>query len=160
MITQERLKELLHYDPATGVFTWRRAKGPWMKAGMRAGSINTDGYRQIKISGEAYSASRLAWLYMTGAWPPGELDHKDLDEDHNAFENLRPATRAQNVANQKARRDGLKGTRKMASGRFIAQITISGQTIHLGTFDTEAAAHAAYMARAIGAFGEFANSGQ
>jgi hypothetical protein len=100
-LTAERLRELLHYDPDTGDFTWRTARKR-IPAGAIAGTVER-GFRRITIGGgrhgPRYSAHRLAWLYMTGAWPNGYLDHINRDPDDNRFANLRLATNSQNQAN-------------------------------------------------------------
>lgn len=67
MISQERLKELVRYDPQTGIFTARgKRKGVQMKDG-RLGSLNKAGYLVTRVEGKKPFLSRLAWLYMTGA---------------------------------------------------------------------------------------------
>lgn len=79
MLTQERLKELLTYEPATGVFRWRERRGNQgggcVAPGDEAGSVYKNGYRMIGVGGRRYGAHRLAFLYMTGAFPPAEVDH-------------------------------------------------------------------------------------
>jgi hypothetical protein len=101
-ITAERLRQLLHYDPERGVFTWlsRPAERSWNTrfAGTRAGTINGLGYVVIGILGRRYKAHRLAWLYVHGEWPGRELDHINCDKSDNRIANLRPATRSQNIA--------------------------------------------------------------
>ncbi|WP_439374943.1 HNH endonuclease [Bradyrhizobium sp. DASA03120] len=72
MITADRLRQLLDYDPATGIFRWKANTNPrHPKKGEIAGNINSVGHRRICIDGRFYQASRLCWLYMTGCWPTG-----------------------------------------------------------------------------------------
>lgn len=155
-LTQGDLKESLHYNPKTGVFTRKKSSGN-VKAGQVAGGKQSDGYLQIRIKGRRYLASRLAWLYMTGEWPKAEIDHIDRNRANNAFGNLREATRSQNGANTKAL-CGMKGASfHKAAGKWRADITVMGQAKYLGLFDTELDAHNAYRVAAAEAFGEFAN---
>lgn len=98
-LTAERLRELLHYDPGTGAFTWRVFRSGFKPAGSLAGNVGCDGYRRIGVENRIYCEHRLAWLYMTGAWPKHEIDHRNLDKADNRFANLREATRWQNRHN-------------------------------------------------------------
>lgn len=98
ILTAARLRELLDYDPVTGIFTWKTSfRGT--AAGSVAGCVESRGYRRIRVVGRRYRASHLAWLYVHGEWPPDQLDHKDNIRDHDWIDNLRPATNAQNGAN-------------------------------------------------------------
>lgn len=107
-MTQAELKRLLNYDPVTGVFTWAYPRQA-IKVGMAAGTKHKQGYVQIRIDGKAYYAHRLAWLYMTGSWPPNQLDHINLDKADNSFSNLRLATNGQNQANKPRQRNNTSG---------------------------------------------------
>src|SRR5690606_34614864 len=100
MLTQQRLKELLYYDPETGIFTRLVGRsGPRARAGDVAGSDNGKGYIRIYVDGRPYKAHRLAWFYMHGEWPE-EIDHRNGERADNRLSNLRPVTRQQNNLNQ------------------------------------------------------------
>ena len=83
-----------------------------------------------------------------------EVDHKDRNGLNNRHVNLRPATHAQNIRNQ--RRIGLKGIKSRPNGKWQARIRVNKQYVHLGTFETSQAAADAYDAAALTYFGEFA----
>jgi hypothetical protein len=110
MLTQERLKELLFYDPDTGIFTWRvnRGRGPGgctlggKLKGKVAGSLHPDNRIFIHIDRRMYGAHRLAFLYVYGRWPEPEVDHIDRDMSNNRISNLREATRRQQNGNRRA----------------------------------------------------------
>ena len=87
MITQSKLKELLHYDPETGHFTYLIAKGRCRK-GLRAGTLHTRGYRKIGINGHLYMEHKLAWLYEHGDWPKTSMYHINSIRDDNSADNL------------------------------------------------------------------------
>ena len=98
MLTQDYLKELLHYNPITGDFTWNNTRGG-SSAKSLAGAKGKLGYRRISIDTRLYLAHRLAFLYMEGRLPSGNVDHKDGDPSNNSWCNLRECTQAQNVQN-------------------------------------------------------------
>lgn len=158
---QERLKEVLDYDLETGVFTNKVMRG-LHHIGEIAGGIASHGYRKINIGGRKYSAHRLVWLYVTGSWPDGDLDHKNLDKDDNRFENLRLANDSLNGANRRRRSDNTSGFKGVSFihdiGKWRAYVggSGSGGIAYLGCFNTPQEAHAAYVIAADKAFGEFA----
>lgn len=161
-LTAERLREVLHYDPETGVFTWLVKTSNRVHVGRVAGTSHKIGYRMIAIDGHLYYAHRLTWFYMTGKWPNAALDHGNLDKDDNRFANLREATMSQNLANTRARSDNTSGLKGVGwderRGKWMARITTRGKRRHLGRFDCPAAAHLAYVVAAHKHFGEFARS--
>lgn len=169
LLTQAILKSLITYDPATGMFRWlpRPGKTAWNTryAGKPAGFDWTVGgvvYRSIRIFDWPFLGHRLAWLYMTGAWPASGIDHRDGDGLNNRWANLREATKVQNAGNVKAKRrntSGFKGVSQTPNGRFRASIQSNGNWRHLGTFMTAEEAHSAYIAAAIETFGDFARAG-
>jgi hypothetical protein len=163
-LTQERLKELLSYDPLTGVFLWRVDRGG-KKAGDVAGCRKRT-YTVISVDDRIYRAHLLAWLYMTGKWPNPFVDHRDLDKHNNIWTNLREATKSQNMANVgliKSNKSGLKGVSRYRAGEsygkpWQSHIQKDGKVMHLGHFATKEEAHVAYVIAAERLFGEFARA--
>lgn len=98
-ISVERVREVLSYDPLTGIITWAIDMGN-QKKGTIAGGMSTKGYWQIKIDGILYFAHILIWLGMTGEYPINEIDHKDTNRINNKWENLREATHNENQRNK------------------------------------------------------------
>lgn len=152
MLTLERLKEFLIYDPQTGHFIRRVSPSQKFKAGTIAGGTKTDknGYRAIGIDGRHYRAHRLAWLYMTGHWPYGVIDHKNGEVDDNRFDNLRDTTtqgNSQNLSRQRNNSSGLLGvTWDKHEDKWKAHIQVDGRHYHLGLYSDKNVAHAAYCA--------------
>jgi hypothetical protein len=155
---------LLSYDPATGIFRWlveTHGHGGKIMPGDVAGTPK-DGYVQIKIFGRVYRAQHLAWLFMTGEWPPVDVDveHENRNRSDNAWLNLRLATRSQNNMNAGLRSDnksGQKGVgRRNDTGRWYARVTVDRRVILLGHFDSFDDAVAARRAAERQHFGEFA----
>lgn len=149
MLTQERLKELLSYDPSTGAFTWVAPLSTRMKAGDLAGYLRKDGYIQIYLEGVRYMAHRLAVLWVKGQFPTDKVDHKNNVRSDNRWDNLREGTQSFNMQNlKKAHKDsvtGLLGAYPYGD-KFRAQIMVSGKLKNLGLFDTAEKAHSEYMA--------------
>lgn len=140
MITQTRLKEVVEYDPSTGVFTWKKRLAICITVGAEAGKnpCKRFGYRQIKIDDVLYKAHRLAWLYMTGQWPE-QIDHINHDRADNRWENLRNVSPQGNSKNKYIRKDNTSGVQGVGwhsdTGKWRARITHNGELIHLGLFN-------------------------
>lgn len=145
-LTHVRLKELLHYEPNTGWFTWRVAS-PLATVGERAGGFHGYGYRTIGLDYNKFLEHHLAWLYMTGEWPEHEVDHINNARDDNRWGNLREATRTQNNHNKKRTRTGTTGhTGVYVCGRrYRASLNHSRSEISLGVFATVAEARVARL---------------
>lgn len=147
-LTLDRARELVSYDPDTGVFTWNVTRAGTAKAGNPAGTVSSQGYVDLKLDGRRYKAHRVAWLLMTGAWPVGDVDHRDGSRLNNRWKNLRDASRSLNMQNQRRARRGTKSGLLGVTPyrrRWVAQIGANGRTRHIGVFDTPEAAHAAYL---------------
>jgi hypothetical protein len=160
-LTAERAHELLSYDPEMGEFRWRVRRGR-SKAGSQAGSPHPQGYIRIRIDGVGYAAHRLAWFWMKGEWPQGEVDHRNRNRAVNRWRNLRLATRPENAANASLRIDNRSGFRGVsyckAGGRWMAYVRKAGKQRYLGLFDTPEVAGAVAQAARQAAFGAFAST--
>ena len=151
-ITQAKLKELLDYNPETGVFV--RKTGRF--AGNIAGAIQTHGYVMFGLLGKVWLAHRLAWIYVHGV-TPNDIDHKDRVKHNNRISNLRECTNQENQFNRDKPRvntSGYKGV-ILHRGRWTARIKISQKVKHIGYYDTPELASEAYIAKAKELHGEF-----
>jgi hypothetical protein len=165
MLTQERLKQILDYNPDTGIWIWIGKTHPRTNdslIGTVAGT-NIHGYREIIVAGYHYYAHRLAWFYMTGMWPK-QIDHINGIKDDNRWSNLREATRSQNSFNRPKQRNnssGYKGVTKIISGtrnpkvKWAARIMHNQKGIHIGLFDSKEDAAQAYNQTAMKLHGEY-----
>lgn len=160
-IQQDRLRELVFYDPDTGVFT--RASTPSRrhadKVGQPCGGVSAStGYVEMYVDGANRLAHRLAWIYVHGSIPEGmRIDHANRDRTDNRLANLRLATHADNLRNCKLRPDNTSGVKGVSFDRSRGKWTAAVGRVKLGRFDTLADATAARQAAAREAFGAFAN---
>lgn len=146
-ITQARLKELVHYEPKTGIFTWKvtlaNGRGG---TGAVLGNVMNMGYVRANVDGVSYLLHRLAFLFMTGQWPEIDIDHINGIRTDNRWKNLRSVDRKMNLENKRKAMPGKKsgkllGSFKCSKNRWQARIN----RLYLGTFETEEAAHQAYL---------------
>lgn len=162
-LTAERLRELLHYDPKTGVFVRKQMKSrygttaPNSRYSMKAaGCLSSKhgpsaGYVKISVDGRRYFAHRLAWLYVYGAWPSGTVDHINGDRSDNRIENLRDVAHYVNIQNQRKVSVGNKYSSLLGAHwsitrkKWRSSIMVKLCPIHLGWFDTDEEAHQAYL---------------
>lgn len=149
-LTATRVREVLAYDPDTGVFTWKVRTSNRAHLGAEAGRVGANGYRYLGLDGSLHLAHRLAWLYVHGVWPADMIDHIDGDRLNNRIANLRPADMRRNQQNRKGpqanNRSGLLGVSWSKQARkWHAQISDAGQSHHLGYFACPEEAHAAYL---------------
>jgi len=143
-MTYEAVRELLHYSPDSGRFTWKPRDRRWFKseanfkafkklyANQEAGSLRTiDGGYQLRVIvllDKHYAAHRLAWLYMTGSWPESDIDHINRDARDNSWKNLRLAQgmNSRNLSRHGRNKSGVSGVSwSKRAGKWYAQFNTS-----------------------------------
>ena len=136
MINQNRLKNVLDYDPETGVFTWKIKPSQRVNIGDVAGTKTPRGYQKIMINGEYLFAHRLAWLYVYGEFPKNEIDHINQVTSDNRISNLRDVTHTENNKNAKMREDNSSGYTGVswhkAGKKWQAKVKLNGKSLYLG----------------------------
>ena len=135
ILTQNRLKELLHYDPLTGIFTWKIDKGS-AKAGSRAGT-KSHNYRQIKVDGVIILEHRLAFLYMLN-YMPEQVDHDNHITADNRWINLYPSDYKRNGRNHKRTKRNTSGFVGVSwdklNNKWLVRVRINGKDTNLGRY--------------------------
>jgi len=139
MLTQDRLKELLHYDEETGIFT-RKTRVANRLAGSVSGARHNKGYIQIMIDGENHLAHRLAWFYVYGKWPINQIDHINRIKTDNKIKNLRDVDSSinqHNVGIRSHNSSGVTGVYKSSrSKKWVATIEVRNKKHCLGTYSS------------------------
>lgn len=159
-LTADILRQLVHYDPETGVMTWKERDISWFNkdgycgplrncnswnaknAGKKIGTVcpNRYGYLMYstRIFSERYLVSRLIWLYMTGQHPANEVDHINRDCLDNRWVNLRDVHGSINGRNRSKRRTS--NVKKVgvywvkSKHKWTALINYKGEQIYLGDY--------------------------
>lgn len=170
MLTQEKLKEILNYDPETGLFKWKERT--WLEgkqktfnvrfSGKIAGSLSNSGYLQIGINNKDYLCHRLAWFYIHGYWPKDYIDHIDRNKTNNKISNLRLATNSENSQNIVKCHPNNKYSKLLGAhydkrrNLYYSVIVINKKRNWIGWFKTAIEAHNAYVIekRKIHPFGQ------
>lgn len=142
MLTQNRLKQVLHYEPLTGMFTWL-VSGNGRNIGAEAGSVvkarNELKYQTISVDGKTYFAHRLAFLYMTGLFPVNVVNHIDGDGLNNVWLNLEDVTQAVNLQSDNIVSRSKSGVRGVywnpKAQRWQANYVRDGVRYYIGLFD-------------------------
>ena len=142
MITHERAKECLDYNPDTGEFRWKSVAGKTNAyAGKSAGNLDPSGYVTIKVDYRKYPAHRLAFLIVNGEFPPELTDHINGVKNDNRWSNLRFADNSLNQRNAKISSRNTSGVPGVCfnkrKGKWVARImTQDGIRKSLGYFNT------------------------
>lgn len=147
ILTQERLQELMHYDPDTGDFKWKVQKARCIKIGEVIHRIDYKGYVVVKIDGKTYKLHRLVFLYMEGYLPENQVDHINRIRNDNRWCNLREVSKQCNLRNSKQRIDNTSGVKGVCwfkrDNKWQVNIRILDKKHYLGLFNdfAEAVAH-------------------
>lgn len=134
-LTLKRLKYLMFYDPETGFWSHKVARGG-VKVGAIVSSVNGKGYVQVSVDGVRYESQILIWFYMTGKWSKKLIDHEDTNLINNKWKNLRQATHAQNFANSRMSRKNTTGHKNVGFYKRTKKWRAGIAGKHLGYFDT------------------------
>ncbi len=157
-----RLREILNYNPETGIFSWKNPNQGKAKKGQIINGWNAGkGYKMVGLDFHRYYLHRLAWQYVYGKPPKNQIDHINCIKTDNRICNLREATATQNAHNMLSRKNisGYKGVYfERRTGKWFSAIRANGKSIHLGTFNAPQKAHDAYAKAARKHFGEFART--
>lgn len=152
-LTHILVRELVHYDPLTGIFIDKVGNGS-RKAGSEIKSSHSEGYIKVSLLGRQLMAHRLAIFYMTGQLPPEDVDHINGIRNCNIYSNLRCVSRSVNMQNLREPKSDKRGRTSQYLGvswakdkkRWVAGIKIpKGKRISLGYFESELDAHNAYL---------------
>lgn len=150
ILTQERLKELLHYNPETGIFTWKsktHSKSPVI-IGSELKNTDKDGYLRVSLFCKYYKLHRLAWFYVFGHWPKNQIDHINCNKKDNRINNLRDVSQSQNMQNIHTsncnKESGLPRGIYFELGKYRARIKSNNVIKNLGSFDSLSDAVNAY----------------
>lgn len=147
MLSQERLKQVLSYDPDTGIFFRKTKHRRWKD---KPCGSTTKGRVYIQVDKKLYLAHRLAFLYMTGEWPKHQVDHINVQQEDNRWNNLRDVLQRVNLENKIRAKagtaTGLLGVQiNNKCNSYMARISAKGKVYYLGSYDTPEKAYAVYV---------------
>lgn len=161
-LTAEFVREIFTYDPDSGELRWKKNINRMHKIGKLAGWTRGSKYSRIVINKKWYYTHRIIYLYMTGTWPPKEVDHVLGNAQDNRWEKLRAATPQQNKWNSKIRSTnttGFKGVSFRVGSKlpWFARLFVNGKNMYLGSYATREQAYATYCEAVKRYHKEFAN---
>lgn len=149
-LTHERLKQLVSYNPETGLFTRLIATSRSTKVGEQIGTIHRSGYIYAMLDYETFSAHRLAWFYVHGKMPKYDIDHINGNKTDNRISNLRDVKMQVNMQNERKPRktntSGYLGAYfRKERNKWVALLTVDGKQKRFGSFNTPEEAHQEYL---------------
>lgn len=140
IISQEELRKQVHYDPETGEI--RRIVKVINSTNIGevvVGNVSHYGYLRINILGKRYLQHRIAWLYMYGEYPDGDMDHINQVKTDNRICNLRKVTRSQNMQNTGKPKNNTSGTRgiwwRKDTKKWAVELCRDKKKFSVGCFD-------------------------
>ena len=143
------LREILDYNPETGVLTWRarpiehfkslRSFKMWNTryAGIEAGTNSPASYKSVRLDGNSFLTHRIAYFMHYGI-EPDNIDHINHDGMDNRIENLRSVSNEENMKNrtlQSNNKSGVNGVSWFKNmNKWVAKIAVDNKDKHLGYF--------------------------
>ena len=156
-LTCDYLKSVLNYNPDSGVFTRKKRTSNSVAIGDVAGGVNSIGYVTISLLNKRFSAHRLAWMYMNGSMPNGEIDHINRVRDDNRICNLRDVTSKQNSRNTGLSNRNTSGYKGVSYDKkrelWTATMSINGKSTYLGASTSPEGAAEKYSNKEIELYG-------
>lgn len=151
-ITPELLRQLLRYEPETGMYFWKERPASmfssegyckkWNTQYANKQSMTTkggDNYYQIRVLGINFKAHRVVWAMHYGEWPNGSIDHINGVQTDNRITNLRVVSHSENLKNMGVRKNNTSGVVGVCwdkrEHRWKAFIRQGGKMFNLGNFD-------------------------
>lgn len=132
------LKNVIHYDPSTGIVDRHIRKYLRTDRKIPFGSItNTFGksYIRLQLFGRLYMAHRIIWFYVHGVWPK-YIDHIDGNGMNNKLCNLREVDIQENLKNKRIYTKNTTGVSGVVylekTNNYKVDIVINKQKIYLG----------------------------
>ena len=156
----QELKEIVHYDPETGIMKWAKLLNARAPIGKECGRTMTRGYRAFIVRRKTIYTHRAAWAYVNGSWPKNTIDHINGNKSDNRISNLREATSGENNRNSKTPKSNTSGVKGVSWNskhqRWRARVGINKKDIHVGEFLTIQQAENAIIEMRKTLHGEFA----
>lgn len=167
--------DYVDYDPEAGILSWSqnfrhgnfsRCVGEPVNTHklFSGGETEDKAYLRFCFGGKLHLVHVVAWKKLNGKDVPKGffVDHINRDRMDNRACNLRLANNFENTHNAGTRKDnrlGVKGVRKLPSGRYWVRVRHLNVRYNLGTFDTIEEAVQAANAFREKHHGEFASDG-
>jgi len=124
----------LSYD--TGRLFWVNPLSNRVKPCQEAGWVKSSGYRVVSLNKRVVPTHHLVWCIFNGDFIEAgkDIDHVNGNKLDNRIENLRVATRSENLLNKRpyGKTSPYKGVYQHTSGRFYARF----REDYLGIYDT------------------------
>ncbi len=139
-ITAETVRKLFNYNPEEGHLRWKVSRPKAIKGGIAGYISKSDGYRYVCFDYNEMLSHRIIWLWMTGAWPKCQIDHKNRIKSDNRWTNLREATNSQNNVNRpsgKSSNTGVTGVwYDKKRDQYRVKIQVKGHEYTIGRYNT------------------------
>ena len=137
LLNQERMQKLFEYKD--GSLYWKMKIAKCIKIGAEAGFKQGNGYRGVVIDKKIYSLHRIIFLHQHG-YLPEIVDHIDGDILNNRIENLRGATRNENLYNRRVGVNNTSGVKNVswnkASQKWTVLIQQQGKPRYFGRYES------------------------